>query len=152
MTEDPTTRQDHTHPDPAAARADLDATKEALTASAKANTLPLAAGLLASGAAMTAASLTVAADAEFDGSSMFIVRILLSLALLVPGAVIYSAARSWKRGDTVLLAVTLFLQVGCYIGGAVASNVLGEAMYADLAAAVIILVTTAVMLILRRRV
>ncbi|QIN30277.1 hypothetical protein [Brevibacterium luteolum] len=122
------------------------------TAAANTNTVPLAAGLLASGAAMTAASLTVAADGEMGGSPMFILRILISLALLIPGGVIYSKARSWARNDTVLLVVILLLQVGGYIGGAAVAIIFEQPLYADLAAAFVILVTTIAMAILRRRV
>ena len=100
---------------------------------------------------MTAGSLVVAADAEAGGSPLFILRILLSLALLIPGAVIYSAARSWARRDTILLVTVLVLQVGAYIGAAMAANLLAAPLYADLAAGFIILVTTVAMAVLRRR-
>lgn len=148
---DRTSAHAHQHPDPAEARASLAAAEQAHTTSARANTLPLAAGLMASGAAMTAGSLVVAADAEAGGSPLFILRILLSLALLLPGAVIYSAARSWARRDTALLVTVLVLQVGAYIGAAMAANLLATPLYADLAAGFIILVTTVAMAVLRRR-
>ncbi|MCT1655890.1 hypothetical protein [Brevibacterium luteolum] len=100
---------------------------------------------------MTAGSLVVAADAEAGGSPLFILRILLSLALLIPGGVIYSAARSWARRDTILLVTVLLLQVGAYIAAAMAANLLSAPLYADLAAGFIILVTTVAMAVLRRR-
>ncbi|MFB9775489.1 hypothetical protein [Brevibacterium otitidis] len=147
---DRSSAQTHELPDPAEARASLAAAEEARTTSARANTLPLSAGLLASGSAMTCGSLVVAADAEAGGSPMFVLRILLSLALLIPGGVIYSAARSWARRDTALLVTVLLLQVGAYIAAAMTANLLAMPLYADLAAGFIILVTTVAMVVQRR--
>lgn len=148
---DRSSAQTHELPDPAEARASLAAAEEARTTSARANTLPLSAGLLASGSAMTCGSLVVAADAEAGGSPMFVLRILLSLALLIPGGVIYSAARSWARRDTALLVTVLLVQVGAYIAAAMAANLLAMPLYANLAAGFIILVTTVAMVVQRRR-